>query len=48
MGKKVLVVDDEKSIVDILALNLKNEGYTVCEAYDGEVAVKRRSKSSLI
>ena len=32
MGKKVLVVDDEKSIVEILTLNLKNEGYTVCEA----------------
>ena len=41
MGKKVLVVDDEKSIVEILTLNLKNEGYTVCEAYDGEEAVMK-------
>ena len=41
MGKKVLVVDDEKSIVEILTLNLKNEGYTVCEAYDGEEAVRK-------
>ena len=39
MGKKILVVDDEKSIVDILKLNLQNEGYTVFEAYDGEEAV---------
>ena len=39
MGKKILVVDDEKSIVDILKLNLQNEGYTVYEAYDGEEAV---------
>lgn len=39
MSKKILVVDDEKSIVDILKLNLQNEGYTVFEAYDGEEAV---------
>ncbi len=39
MGKKILVVDDEKNIVDILKLNLQNEGYTVYEAYDGEEAV---------
>ena len=39
LGKKILVVDDEKSIVDILKLNLQNEGYTVYEAYDGEEAV---------
>ena len=41
MSKKVLVVDDEKSIVDILKLNLQNEGYSVIEAYDGEEAVKK-------
>lgn len=39
MGKKILIVDDEKSIVDILRLNLQNEGYTVYDAYDGEEAV---------
>ncbi|HIV85296.1 MAG TPA: response regulator transcription factor [Candidatus Monoglobus merdigallinarum] len=44
MGKKVLIVDDEKSIVDILKLNLKNEGYMVCSASDGEEAVKRAEK----
>jgi len=33
MGKRILVVDDEKSIVDILRLNLQKEGYTVSEAY---------------
>lgn len=41
MSKKVLVVDDEKSIVDILTLNLRNEGYRVCVAYDGEQALKK-------
>lgn len=41
MGKKILVVDDEKSIVDILKLNLQKEGYTVIEAYDGAEALKK-------
>lgn len=41
MSKKILVVDDEKSIVDILKLNLQNEGYTVVEAYDGEEALSK-------
>ena len=36
MGKKILVVDDEKSIVDILTFNLKRDGYETSEAYDGE------------
>ncbi len=37
---KILVVDDEKSIVDILSFNLKREGYdTVC-AFDGREGLK--------
>ncbi len=46
MGKKILVVDDEKSIVDILKLNLQNEGYTVFEAYDGEEALTQAASVS--
>ena len=39
MARKVLIVDDEKSISDILAYNLKKEDYeTVC-AYDGQEAL---------
>lgn len=38
MDRKILVVDDEKPIVDILKFNLKKEGYKVVEAYDGEEA----------
>lgn len=34
--KKILVVDDEKNIVDILKFNLKKEGFVTLEAYDGE------------
>ncbi|MCX7747147.1 MAG: response regulator transcription factor [Clostridia bacterium] len=39
MNKKVLIVDDEKNIVDILKFNLKKEGFDTIEAYDGEQAV---------
>lgn len=34
--KTVLIVEDEKNIVDILRFNLQREGYTTLEAYDGE------------
>ncbi len=40
MVKKVLVVDDEKPIADILQFNLKKEGFDVYCAYDGNEAVK--------
>jgi two-component system response regulator VicR len=40
MNRKVLIVDDEKPIVDILKFNLKKEGYTTIEANDGEQAVE--------
>ena len=36
MSKKILVVDDEKAIVDILKFNLVREGYEVISAYDGK------------
>ncbi len=36
----ILVVDDEKAIVDILKFNLEKEGYTVSVAYDGEKALE--------
>ncbi|MBQ9279773.1 MAG: response regulator transcription factor [Clostridia bacterium] len=39
MSKKILIVDDEKAIVDILNHNLKREGYETVQAYDGEEAV---------
>ena len=34
--KTVLIVEDEKNIVDILRFNLQREGYETLEAYDGE------------
>ena len=41
MENLILVVDDEKPIVDILKLNLTKNGYKVVEAYDGEEAVEK-------
>jgi two-component system response regulator VicR len=41
MDKKILVVDDEKPIADILRFNLEKEGFDVEIAYDGEEAVKK-------
>lgn len=38
--KTILVVDDEKPIVDILTYNLQKEGYATLEANDGEEAIK--------
>ena len=37
--KKVLVVDDEQSIIDILVYNLEKEGYETLKATDGISAV---------
>lgn len=39
MNEKILVVDDEKPIVDILKYNLTKDGYNVLVAYDGEEAI---------
>lgn len=41
MGSKILVVDDEREIADVVELYLKNENYQVVKAYNG----RRRSGS---
>ena len=38
--KTILIVDDEKPIVDILVYNLEKEGYKTLEANDGVTAVE--------
>ena len=38
--RTILVVDDEKPIVEILVYNLQKEGYDTLEAYDGETAIQ--------
>jgi len=44
MAKTVLIVDDEKKIVDILSFNLKKEGFEITEAYDGKAALEQYAK----
>ena len=39
--KKILVVDDEKPISEIVKYNLVKEGYEVFTAYDGEEALEK-------
>ena len=50
MKRKILIVDDEKNIVDILKFNLKKEGFDTIEAYDGRQALEmvEREKPDLI
>lgn len=44
MDNKILVVDDEKAIADIIKFNLEKEGYYVETAYDGEEGVQAVSR----
>lgn len=46
MDRKILVVDDEKNIVDIIKFNLKKEGYEVITASDGEEAVLKTNEEN--
>lgn len=41
MDRKILIVDDEKNILEIIAFNLKKEGYQVIKAADGEEGLKK-------
>lgn len=41
MNNKILVVDDEQQIADIIKFNLENEGYEVITANDGEEGIKK-------
>ena len=38
--KLILIVDDEKPIVDILKFNLEKDGYKTIEAYDGKTGLE--------
>ncbi len=38
--KTILIVEDEKNIVDILCFNLAREGYRTMEAYDGKTGLR--------
>ncbi len=38
--RKILIVDDEPHIVEFLAMNLRQNGYTHCFSSDGETAIE--------
>lgn len=38
-NKKIMIVDDEAQLVDLIKLRLEKEGYQVGAAYDGEEAL---------
>ncbi len=42
---KILVVEDEKPISDIIKYNLEKEGYMVFTAYDGEEAISSQEEN---
>src|SRR5712692_10475381 len=44
MSKIILVVDDEKDIVDVLRYNLQKEGYRVLTAVNGQEALERANQ----
>ncbi len=50
MNRSILVVDDDKKIVELVALYLKRDGYNVLPAYDGQEALDlaRRRRPDLI
>ena len=38
---KILIVDDDKEIVELLSIYVKNEGYEVVKAFDGKEALSK-------
>jgi two-component system, OmpR family, alkaline phosphatase synthesis response regulator PhoP len=44
--KKILVVDDEQNIVDLLSIVLKGEGYDVVSSNNGVDALKKAQKEN--
>lgn len=50
MSKKILVVDDEQDIVDLISYNLEREGFAVAKAHDGKQALDmiEREKPALM
>ena len=41
MGSKILIVDDEQEIADVVELYLRNENYSVIKCYNGRDALQR-------
>lgn len=46
MAKKILLVDDEPAIVKGISFSLKQDGYDIDAAYDGEEAIEKFSNNT--
>ena len=48
--KKILIVDDEKELIEVFTLRLRSSGYEVLSAFDGESGLEkaRNEKPDLI
>lgn len=47
MGNKILVVDDEEEIADLVEVYLKNDGYSVCKFYNATDALACMEREEL-
>lgn len=47
IGEKILVVDDEVHIVELIKYNLENNGYRVLTAYNGRDALKAADENEI-
>lgn len=45
LSKKILIADDEPDIIEILSFNLKEEGYEVFTARNGDEALEKAAKT---
>lgn len=45
-GKKILIVDDEPDLVEMLAVRLESNGYQVIKSFDGQDALDKAQKES--
>lgn len=46
MNKKILIVDDDQNICELLRLYIEKEGYTAVLAYDGQAALTQFNNTS--
>ena len=41
MKRKILIIEDEKSLINVLQDNFKQEGFSVVVAYNGEEGIEK-------
>ncbi|MDX6766723.1 MAG: response regulator [Candidatus Methylacidiphilales bacterium] len=46
MGSKILIIDDEPDVADLVAMNLRGEGYKVLTADNGEAGLAKAKSES--